>query len=91
MRNRQSTTTCRRGVQRTASLKEVDLFVMVKKTHVVLPQYERSAGCSGREPEHIPHFPPFLLCHNLHFQIPPGLELLKRVPIVLISIFTNNK
>lgn len=57
--------TCRRA-DWTFNLKEVNLFVMVKKAKVVFSQYERSTRCCWREIKHRTHFPPFLLCYNLY-------------------------
>jgi hypothetical protein len=59
---------------RTLQLKEVDLFIMVKETEVVFPQYKGSTCCGWREPENITHFPPFLLCNNLQIFLSLSVE-----------------
>lgn len=47
-------------------VKEVNLFVVKQKAEVTLLQHKRNACRLGAEPEHVPHFPLFLLRENLH-------------------------
>lgn len=83
--------TCRRR-DWTLDLKEVNLFVVVKEAEVVFLQYKRSTCCRCRETKHRTHFPPFLLCNNLHMHHPSLSNVLqKSLPSLQTKTIVRNR